>query len=78
MLPFFLLQRWAQLAGDAGLLDKSSIVATTSLGGDFGFSGGFADIFAKSKIQRGQQARVQRLVDAAGESVVDAPRPALR
>ncbi len=38
-LPFFLCQRWVQLASEAKLLDKCSLVGLASLGGDCGFSG---------------------------------------
>jgi NAD(P)-dependent dehydrogenase (short-subunit alcohol dehydrogenase family) len=37
--PFFVCQRWVQRAREADILNRSTIVATTSLGGDFGFSG---------------------------------------
>lgn len=39
ILPYFLCQRWAQLAAEAKLLNRSTLVAATSLGGDLGFSG---------------------------------------
>jgi len=39
LLPFFLCQRWLQLAGDAKLLDRATLMVGTSLGGDFGFAG---------------------------------------
>lgn len=38
MLPFLVCQKWLALVADAGLLDRASVVAATSLGGDFGFS----------------------------------------
>ena len=37
--PYFLCQRWIERASESGLLNRCSIVAATSLGGDFGFSG---------------------------------------
>ncbi|HBO46273.1 MAG TPA: hypothetical protein DD670_20575, partial [Planctomycetaceae bacterium] len=37
-LPFLVAQKWLSLVTDADLLDRSSLVAVTSLGGDFGFS----------------------------------------
>jgi acyl transferase domain-containing protein/NAD(P)-dependent dehydrogenase (short-subunit alcohol dehydrogenase family) len=37
--PYFLCQRWLQLAGEAELLDQCTLVGMTGLGGDFGFSG---------------------------------------
>jgi hypothetical protein len=40
MLPFVICQRWLDLIVKADLLEQSSIVAATSLGGDFGFSHG--------------------------------------
>ncbi|HEV8000788.1 MAG TPA: SDR family NAD(P)-dependent oxidoreductase, partial [Planctomycetaceae bacterium] len=40
MLPFVICQRWLDLIVKADLLEQSSIVAATSLGGDFGFSQG--------------------------------------
>jgi malonyl CoA-acyl carrier protein transacylase/NAD(P)-dependent dehydrogenase (short-subunit alcohol dehydrogenase family) len=39
-LPFYLCQRWTQLAAEAKVLNRCTLVAATSLGGDFGFSGG--------------------------------------
>ena len=42
VLPYFVCQRWTQLAGQANLLDRSTVVSVTSLGGDFGFSGAIA------------------------------------
>ena len=38
ILPYFLCQRWVQLAGERKLLDRSTLVAATALNGDFGFS----------------------------------------
>ncbi|MGD9854398.1 MAG: SDR family NAD(P)-dependent oxidoreductase, partial [Planctomycetaceae bacterium] len=35
--PYFVCQRWLQLAYDAKCIDDCSVVAVTSLGGDFGF-----------------------------------------
>ena len=40
MLPFVICQKWLDLIVKADLLEQSSIVAATSLGGDFGFSQG--------------------------------------
>jgi malonyl CoA-acyl carrier protein transacylase/acyl carrier protein/NAD(P)-dependent dehydrogenase (short-subunit alcohol dehydrogenase family) len=37
--PYFLCQRWLQLATDAKLLDRCTLVTATALGGDLGFSG---------------------------------------
>ncbi len=37
--PYFLCQRWITRASDAELLNRCTLVATTALGGDFGFSG---------------------------------------
>jgi acyl transferase domain-containing protein/short-subunit dehydrogenase len=37
--PYFLCQRWLQLAADAKLLDRCTLVTATALGGDLGFSG---------------------------------------
>lgn len=37
MTPFQLCQRWLTLVQDAELMDDASLVAVTSLGGDFGF-----------------------------------------
>ncbi len=39
ILPYFLCQRWLQLAGQARLLDRCTLLMATALGGDFGFSG---------------------------------------
>ncbi len=39
MLPYLVCQRWFQLVSEAGLLSQGSLIAATSLGGDFGFSG---------------------------------------
>ncbi len=39
MSPYFLCQRWLQLADEADLLDQCTLVGATALGGDFGFSG---------------------------------------
>jgi len=36
---YFVVQRWLQLAGEAGLLDRCLFGAGVRLGGDFGFSG---------------------------------------
>ena len=36
---YFLCQRWLQLVQQTGMVDQSTIVAATNLGGDFGFSG---------------------------------------
>ncbi len=38
LLPFLLCQRWLGLIADAKLGDRASLVAVTSLGGDFGFA----------------------------------------
>ena len=38
-VPYFVCQRWCQLLLDANLLDQSTVVAATVMGGDFGFSG---------------------------------------
>ena len=38
-VPYFLCQRWLQLAGDAKLLDRCTLVTATAMGGDLGFSG---------------------------------------
>ena len=38
MTPFWVCQRWVKLTIDAGVLEKGSLVAVASLGGDFGFS----------------------------------------
>jgi acyl transferase domain-containing protein/NADP-dependent 3-hydroxy acid dehydrogenase YdfG len=40
MVPFFACQKWVELASAGGWLDRSTIVATTSLDGDFGFERG--------------------------------------
>lgn len=39
MTPYWLCQKWMKLTLDAGLMDRTSIVATVSMGGDFGFGG---------------------------------------
>ncbi|MAT73171.1 MAG: hypothetical protein CMJ58_27105 [Planctomycetaceae bacterium] len=39
MAPFWLCQRWLARVTEAGLMDEASLVAVTSLGGDFGLSG---------------------------------------
>ncbi len=39
MMPFLLCQSWIAKVIEAGLTDEASLVATLSLGGDFGFSG---------------------------------------
>jgi acyl transferase domain-containing protein len=39
MSPFWLCQRWVKLVTEAGLMDKASLAALVSLGGDFGLSG---------------------------------------
>ena len=39
MLPYRVCQRWFQLVSESGLLSQASLIAATSLGGDFGFSG---------------------------------------
>jgi len=36
LLPFWVCQRWFQLVSQAGLVDQATVVATASLGGDFG------------------------------------------
>ena len=38
LAPFFLCQRWIQLAGAANMLKQCSLVGTTALGGDFALS----------------------------------------
>ena len=38
MLPYLVCQRWFQLVSEAKLLGKASLMAATSLGGDFGIS----------------------------------------
>ncbi len=42
LIPFIALQRWISLVAEAGRLDDASLIAATSLGGDFGFSGKIA------------------------------------
>jgi NAD(P)-dependent dehydrogenase (short-subunit alcohol dehydrogenase family)/acyl carrier protein len=39
LLPYFLGQRWVQLAGQANILRQCTFVGATALNGDFGFSG---------------------------------------
>lgn len=39
MTPFWVCQKWIQLAAESGLLHEASLVGVTSLGGDFGFDG---------------------------------------
>ncbi len=39
VLPFFLCQSWARLAGEHKLLDRCTLIAATALNGDFGISG---------------------------------------
>ena len=39
LTPFFLCQRWVQRASEAKILDRSTLVAVTAMGGDLGFSG---------------------------------------
>ena len=39
MLPYLVCQRWFQLMSGARLLSQGSLIAATSMGGDFGFSG---------------------------------------
>ena len=39
MLPYLVAQKWFQHVLQANLLDQASIVAATTMGGDFGFSG---------------------------------------
>ncbi len=39
-LPFFVCQKWMQLAAEAGWLNRSTLVATVAEGGDFGFARG--------------------------------------
>ncbi len=38
MLPLAVCQKWLSLVADADLFDRASLVAVTSLGGDFGFA----------------------------------------
>jgi acyl transferase domain-containing protein len=40
VLPFFVCQKWVTLALEGKWLDQCSVVATTALGGDFGFAKG--------------------------------------
>gem|GEM_PF-6084153 len=42
MVPFLVCQKWISLVTQAGLLDEASLVAVTSMGGDFGFTGNIA------------------------------------
>ena len=37
--PYFVCQRWTQLLIEAGLLEQATVMAATTMGGDFGFSG---------------------------------------
>ncbi|MDZ4657544.1 MAG: C45 family autoproteolytic acyltransferase/hydrolase [Bythopirellula sp.] len=39
LTPFFLCQRWVQLAGAGKWLDKCTVIAIANCNGDFGFSG---------------------------------------
>ncbi|HTM52784.1 MAG TPA: phosphopantetheine-binding protein, partial [Pirellulales bacterium] len=39
LVPYFLCQKWVQLAGSANMLDRTTLVATTRLNGNFGFEG---------------------------------------
>lgn len=43
-IPFLVTQRWFQLVEEAGLTTKASVLACTSLGGDFGISGRMHDV----------------------------------
>ncbi len=40
LLPFLVCQKWTELATAGGWFERATIVATTALGGDFGFSRG--------------------------------------
>ncbi|HEY5313972.1 MAG TPA: KR domain-containing protein, partial [Pirellulales bacterium] len=44
LLPFLICQRWVKLVTDAGLTDDASLVALSSLGGDFGLSGSIGSL----------------------------------
>ncbi|MCH8807919.1 MAG: hypothetical protein IH986_17780, partial [Planctomycetes bacterium] len=44
MIPYLICQKWYGLVAGEKLLDKASLVAATTMGGDFGFSGGLPNI----------------------------------
>jgi len=44
LLPFRVCQRWIELVEAAGLLERATLVAATTLGGDFGFQSGSPNI----------------------------------
>jgi acyl transferase domain-containing protein len=44
MVPYLVCQRWYELVAKAKQLGKASLVAATTMGGDFGFSGGLPNV----------------------------------
>ena len=80
MLPYLVCQRWFELVSAAKLIEKSSIVAATALGGDFGFSqrvrnvesGGLAGLLKGLKLELdltgGQDDFRAKVVDASADT----------
>ena len=71
---YFLCQRWMQLAQDARVLDECTVIAATTLGGDFGFSGdvdapesGAPDRSAEGAVPRVQRSRRKRSISGEGD-----------
>ena len=64
-LPYFVCQRWCQRLVESGLLERASVLAITSLGGDFGLSrpvrgaegGALAGLVKSMKIELGLKTK---------------------
>jgi NAD(P)-dependent dehydrogenase (short-subunit alcohol dehydrogenase family) len=80
VLPFFVCQKWVQLAIEGKWLDRCTLVATTADGGDFGFSRGaeaaqggalaglLKAIFVEYAIMQDQKNLRVKVIDTAADT----------
>ena len=83
MLPFLVCQKWTELAVAGGWFDRATLVATTGMGGDFGFARGaqaaqggalaglLKGIFVEYVIMQNLQNLRVKVVDAPLDAAAD-------
>lgn len=71
-MPYFVCQRWAQRVLEAKSQDRATLVAVTSLGGDFGFSGRLANV--ESGGLTGLLKAIRREIPGVTVKAIDAPK----
>ncbi len=77
VVPYWVCQRWYELVSSADLLDEATLMAATTLGGDFGFSGQLKNVESgaltgllkgialETKIQNRKQGFLAKVVDTS-------------